>query len=103
MSPLGEEVGGARGVSESNGCFNVLTSAKKEQSEFVLIVAAPGYKPVSAHFRKEDRFTALVTLAPESGPGDGSVTRVADSEQSRVYEQPCIPPVDGAASSFGIR
>ena len=103
VSALGADTAGARGVSESNGCFNVAARAGKDQPDFVLTVTAPGYKPVHARFEQKERFTALVTLAPVDGSGDGSVARVEISDQQKVFEEPCIPYVISAASQIGIR
>ena len=103
VSAVDADVVGARGESESNGCFNVTAGARKGQPEFVLTVTAPGYKPVHARFRQKERFTALVTLAPKDGPGDGSVARVEVADQQKVFEEPCIPVVVSAASQLGIR
>ena len=103
VSALGADAVGARGVSESNGCFNVTARAGKDQPEFVLTVTAPGYKPVHVRFQQNERFTALVTLAPKDGPGDGFVTRVEVSDQYKLFEERCIPAVVSAASQLGIR
>ena len=103
VSAVGAVEVGARGESELNGCFNVTARAKKDQPEFVLTVTAPGYKPLQVQFHRKERFTALVTLASKDGPGEGSVTRVEVSDQQRVFEEPCIPPVLSEASQLGIR
>ena len=103
VSAIGADTVGARGESESNGCFSVTARARKGQPEFVLAVTAPGYKPVHARFPQKERFTALVTLAPKDGPGDGSVARVEVADQQKVFEEPCIPVVVSAASQLGIR
>ena len=103
VSALGADAVGARGASESNGCFNVYARAGKDQPEFMLTVTAPGYKPVHVQFEQKVRFTALVTLAPKDGPGDGFVTRVEVSDQYKVFEEPCIPVVVSGASQLGIR
>ena len=103
VSAIGADTVDARGESETNGCFNVTAGARKGQPEFVLTVTAPGYKSVRVQFQQKERFTALVALAPKDGPGEGSVTRVEVSDQQRVFEEPCIPPVPSEASQIGIR
>jgi len=103
VSAIGSDAVGVRGESESNGCFNVTARAGKDQPEFVLTVTAPGYKPVHVQFQQKERLTALVTLAPKDGPGEGAVTRVEVSDQQKVFEEPCIPYVISAASQLGIR
>lgn len=103
LSPAGSTSASSSGVSEHNGCFNILSSAKKDQTRFVLTVGASGFKELSASFTRKERLTATVTLLAESQPGDSSLTRVPESEERRVYEEACIPPPVPGAMSLGVR
>ncbi len=103
LSAAGSSVVASTAVSEGNGCFNVLASAKKEQETFLLTVRASGYKALSVSFPRRERLTATVTLLDEGESGDSSLTRVPASEEMRIYEGPCIPPPVPGAYSLGLR
>jgi len=102
LSEAGAPGAASTSVSESNGCFNVVTSARREQETFVLTVRATGYKDLSMSFRRRERLTATVLLMAESQPGSSALTRLSGDEERRVYEEACIPPAVPNATSLTL-
>ena len=103
LSAIGASSPSVTSLSEANGCFSVVAPARRGQASFLLTVKASGYKEVSVSFPRRERLTATITLLAETQPGTSTAARLSPSEESRAYEEPCIPVSVPDATRLGIR
>ncbi len=91
------------GATEPNGCFSVLTPARRAPGTIRLTVAARGYQGVEMSFTRDERPVVAVTLAVADGPGAGAVVRLSPTEARATYEEPCNPAAAPGAAGLGVR
>jgi len=103
LSPTGGSAKRETALTDANGCFSLLSSAKTEPNTFVLTVRADGYKELSFAFPGKEDLIAAVRLLANGAPGESSLERIPPADRDRVYTLPCVPPAVPGATSIGIR